>query len=532
MDTPLRSEVCLAFQQALGADAVIFDARELRAAETGTFSTTQSVPVILLPKDREGVCAAMRVANQFRMPLYPISSGRNWGYGSRVPVADGCALLDLSRMTRILDFSEELGYVTVEPGVTQQALFDFLQVRKSGLWMDATGSSPQCSLIGNAAERGFGHTPYSDHFAQLCGAEVVLPNGDVVECGFAGLPDAKTGPSYRAGVGPILDGLFSQSNFGVITRATIWLMPAPACFQAFFFQASKNDSLPELVDALRPLRLNGTLRSAVHIGNDYKVLGGIQQFPWGENLPLSRERMVGLRKDLKIAYWSGSGALYGTRPQVKEGRRLLRMALKGKVDRLRFLDDRTIRLAEKFQLPYRLATGLDLRRTLALLKPVYGLLKGIPTRETLGSAYWRKKMNIPADPNPDRDGCGLLWVAPVAPLVGAEARKLVDLAETILLSHGFEPMVSLTLLTERSLAAIISISYDRDILGEDERAMTCYRDLEQRLYRNGFYPYRLSVASMNLQSERHAYSDLLRTIKSALDPNGILAPGRYVPEPN
>ena len=49
-------------------------------------------------------------------------------------------------MNRIVEFSEELGYVTVEPGVTQAQLMDFLAEHKSKLWMDATGASPDCSL--------------------------------------------------------------------------------------------------------------------------------------------------------------------------------------------------------------------------------------------------------------------------------------------------------------------------------------------------------------------------------------------------
>jgi 4-cresol dehydrogenase (hydroxylating) len=88
-------------------------------------------------------------------------------------------------MNRILDFHEELGYVTVEPGVTQGQLMEFLRQRKSRLWMDGTGSSPQCSLIGNTIERGFGHTPYGDHFGNVCGFEVVLANGEAIETGLA-----------------------------------------------------------------------------------------------------------------------------------------------------------------------------------------------------------------------------------------------------------------------------------------------------------------------------------------------------------
>jgi 4-cresol dehydrogenase (hydroxylating) len=149
-------------------------------------------------------------------------------------------------MNRILDFSEELAYVTVEPGVTQAQPFAVLQ------------------------ERGFGHTPYGDHFDHSFGIEVVLPDGSVIDTGFARFTGAKAAPLHRAGLGPILDGLFSQSNLGVVTRMTIWLMPAPEDFEAYYFRCEKSEGLPAIVDALRPLRLDGTIRIASHIANDYK----------------------------------------------------------------------------------------------------------------------------------------------------------------------------------------------------------------------------------------------------------------------
>src|ERR1700731_2033006 len=256
------------------------DRPSLGAAETATFSTTQSVTAILRPADTSQVQECLRIANRFRIPVYPVSTGKNWGYGSRVPVAGSNVLLDLGRMNQILDFSEELAYVTVEPGVTQGQLHQFLQARKSGLWLDATGAGPDCSLIGNVMERGFGHTPYGDHFAQVCGMEVVLPTGDRAQTGFARFPNAQTASVYKWGVGPTLDGLFSQSNLGIVTRMTIWLMPAPEHFDAFFFMCRDENGLAPIIDALRPLRLNGTLRSVMHVGNDYKVLAATKQYPW------------------------------------------------------------------------------------------------------------------------------------------------------------------------------------------------------------------------------------------------------------
>jgi len=512
----------------LGRDRVSSDLPSIAAAERATFETTQKIRLIVTPSSQEQIRQVLAVANRRHLKVYPVSSGKNWGYGSRVPVTGPSILLNLRDLNRIVEFNEELAYVTVEPGVTQRMLHDYLESRQAKLWMDATGSSPDCSLIGNAMERGFGHTPYGDHFSNVCGLQVVLPNGDVIETGFAGLPGAQTGPLYKWGIGPSLDGLFSQSNFGIVTRMTIWLMPKPDYFQAFFFQSSQDDGIRTIIDALRPLRLNGTLRSAIHIGNDYKVLAGTTQFPWDEAIPLSQERMRLLRRQAGIARWSGSGALYGTKGQVAEARRLVREALAGKVDRVQFLDDQRIRLASKFTTPYRMLTGMDLSKILELLHPVYGLLKGQPTDQALGSAYWRKKMPIPEQKDPDRDGCGLLWCAPVAPLDGREAEKLAGLTEELLLRHGFEPMISLTMLTERCLAAVISITYDRDVAGEDARAMQCYRELESRLLQEGCYPYRLGISSMGLQDSRGSYSRFLSGLKQFIDPNSVLSPGRYV----
>ncbi len=515
----------------VGSDNVVTAPAALHDTETCTFQTHSQVPAIVRPANTSEVRECLRVANRFRIPVYPISAGKNWGYGSSVPVTGGSVVLDLGRMNRILDFDEKLAYVTVEPGVTQGQLYAFLQERGARLWMDATGASPESSLVGNAVERGFGHTPYGDHFGHTCGLEVVLPTGETIETGFSRFAGSKAAPAYRWGVGPALDGLFSQSNLGVVTRMTIWLMPAPEYFQAYYFRCESATGLSPLIDALRPLRLDGTIRSASHIANDYKVISALQQYPWEESnqqTPLQGPLMAKLRDHLKIGIWNGSGALYGTKAQVKEARRLVRRALAGKASRLQFLDDRTLRLASIFAKPYQLLTGWNLARTLALLKPVYGLMRGIPTDHPLASTYWRKRTAPPAQMNPDRDGCGLYWCSPVAPADGDHAARLTALAGELILGHGFEPAISLTLVTDRALACIISLAYDRAVPGEDERAATCYHALLRTLAENGYHSYRLSIASMYAMHGSDSYTALLERMKQLFDPNDVLAPGRYI----
>ena len=79
------------------------------------------------------------------------------------------------------------------------------------------------------------------------------------------------------------------------------------------------------------------------------VLSALEQYPWketGGSTPLAGPLMERFRRDLRIGAWNGSGALYGTRAQVAEARRLLRRALAGKATGLQFLDDRKLAAAQ------------------------------------------------------------------------------------------------------------------------------------------------------------------------------------------
>jgi 4-cresol dehydrogenase (hydroxylating) len=148
----------------------------------------------------------------------------------------------------------------------------------------------------------------------------------------------------------------------------------------------------------------------------------------------------------------------------------------------------------------------------------------------MASVYWRKKTPPPASPDPDRDRCGLLWCSPVLPNTGPDAEAVTTLVTRLLLEHGFEPQMSLSLAGERMIICIITIAYDRDVPGEDERALACYRQLSEAMIAKGYPPYRLSVASMTQVDSGTTYGAALSAIRLALDPNGIMAPGRYQPE--
>lgn len=520
-----------AYRELLGCENVLVDEATICAAQTATYATNQQVSAIIRPGERSQVQECMKIANLYKTPIYPVSKGKNWGYGSRVPTEDNCIIMELGRLNRIVDYNENLAYVTLEPGVTQRQLFEYLEGKKSNLMMSVTGSTPDSSLIGNTLERGVGKGPLGDRFAHVCGLEVVLPTGECIHTGFERFANAKAAKVNRWGLGPYFDGIFTQSNFGIVTQMTMWLIPHPKYFQSFFYSINDDANLEELIDTLRSLKLQGILRNSFVIFNDYRMLSTTQQYPWQEadgKTPLRDDLIQELRKKWGGGQWIGEGALYSASPQHgRIERKLIKQALKKTVSKIIFCDRRKARIGEIIRPLYKWMTGIDLQGILDLLYNK-NLQRGIPTEKALFMAYWRKQSPVPANIDPDRDGCGVIWLAPSVPFEGHHVRAALRIIEQTARLHSFEPNVGLQCVTERSIDMTVAILYDRDVAGEDERAFACHEQMMQKLVLEGYIPYRLTTQLMNSQPPaQDDYGKLLQQIKKALDPNNILAPGRY-----
>jgi hypothetical protein len=210
------------------------------------------------PNSVEQVQQTVRIANRYKIPLYAISTGRNLGYGGSAPVYSGCVVVDLKRMNRILEVSEDHASVLVEPGVSYFDLYRHIKERKLKVWIDVPDPG-WGSLVGNALDHGGGYTrPYfRNHFDAHCGMEVVLPNGELIRTGMGALPGSKTWQQYKFGVGPWIDGIFSQSNFGIVTKMGFWLMPEPEAYLSGTVSVQKHEDLHEFIRLLTVLEDGG-----------------------------------------------------------------------------------------------------------------------------------------------------------------------------------------------------------------------------------------------------------------------------------
>ena len=165
------------WRKALGAENVVDDLENRRAAERATFATSALIPALIRPGSREDVQECVRIARKHGVPIY--SSQSRLQLGVRLARA-ACRRLrrhGVGRLDRIRAFDEALAYVTVGPGVTPGMLHEFLEQRGSRLNLPVVGSSVRASLVGNALERGAGAGPGGYRADNVCDLEIVLPDG-------------------------------------------------------------------------------------------------------------------------------------------------------------------------------------------------------------------------------------------------------------------------------------------------------------------------------------------------------------------
>jgi FAD/FMN-containing dehydrogenase len=232
----------------------------------------------------------------------------------------------------------------------------------------------------------------------------------------------------------------------------------------------------------------------------------------------------------KIGVWNGVGAICGSKAQVRAAKQTIRQALHGKIDRLTFLSDERLQLLRRFPRTFSILLKLNVPELLKTLQSSYGLLKGIPTELALSLAYWRNRRPPPpsGELNPARDHCGLMWFAPVIPITAQDVFAFRAIVAPIFAKFGFDACFTFTALNERCFDCTLPILYDKDDPDEVRKAHECYQELVERCREQGYVPYRIGLQSMEAETGRDdVFWDVVMKLKGALDPAGILAPGRY-----
>lgn len=224
------------------------------AKDRAAFETPGSAAVLVVPRSTEDVIATIAVAARARVPV--VARGAGSGLTGAANAVDGCIVLSLHRLDRVIDIDTTNRLVRVQPGVINADLKR--QVAAHGLYYPPDPASVDISSIGgNIATNAGGLccVKYGVTRDYVVGLQVVLASGQVLHTGRHTL---------KRTVGLDLTGLFvgSEGRLGIITEATLRLVPTPtppSTAVAYF------DALPDVGTAVARVFADGHVPSMMEV---------------------------------------------------------------------------------------------------------------------------------------------------------------------------------------------------------------------------------------------------------------------------
>lgn len=490
------------------------------------------------PTTVDDVKACVVEAGRRQVALYPISTGLNWGYGSATPPAPGTVLLDLAGMNRIRNkaqISESHPVAVIEPGVTQRQLHEYLRESHPGLRFNVTGSAMDTSILGNALDRGVGY--FGPRREDVFGLEVVTGLGEVLLTGFRRLgEESPLAHTHPYGLGPMLDGLFFQGNFGVVTSACFKLMPKPQHSVAVSLALHDAAQLPRFLDGLALLKRLGVMAGVTHVGNQARtrasMMSGISEYlRTACDIAPAQLAAEAQRALATVApyEWTSLGGLAGSRAQVKAGIAEVRRVMGG-IAKLTVVDDEKLAAALRVLHPLRKVWPWARANAAAIaaIQPLQGLADGRPTDAAISNLLWRYGRADGAACDLDASDCGLIFINPALPMQGDAAVRFVAGMKSIAAGFGHELYVTLNIETTTSLVAVANLLFDRRDATAVENAHICARALWEYLRAQGLEVYRARADMMReLADPADSFWRTAWELKSVLDPHHVIAPGRY-----
>ncbi|MEV7382739.1 FAD-binding oxidoreductase [Streptomyces lydicus] len=189
------------------------------ANDMASFCEAGTPAVVVLPRTVEQVQHVMRTATELRVPVVP--QGARTGLSGAANASDGCIVLSLVKMDRIIEINPVDRIAVVEPGVVNAVLSR--AVNEHGLYYPPDPSSwEQCSIGGNigTASGGLCCVKYGVTAEYVLGLDVVLADGRLLSCGRR---------TAKGVAGYDLTRLFvgSEGSLGIVVRAVLALRPEP-----------------------------------------------------------------------------------------------------------------------------------------------------------------------------------------------------------------------------------------------------------------------------------------------------------------
>ncbi|PLR76066.1 FAD-binding oxidoreductase [Bacillus sp. V3-13] len=214
--------------------SILYHKEDLLAYDCDGFTIHKHLPkAVVFPKNTEEVAKLVKYCSKHQLPFLARGAGTGLS-GGAIPI-NGEVIISLARMKRLLSVDLENRRAVVEPGFVNLKLTN--SISDKGYYYAPDPSSQYCCTIGgNVAENAGGAhcLKYGVTTNHILGLEVVLPNGEIIELGQNGIPDA---PGYD------LLGLLtgSEGTLGIVTKITVRILKNPEAKQtvlAYFDRVS------------------------------------------------------------------------------------------------------------------------------------------------------------------------------------------------------------------------------------------------------------------------------------------------------
>jgi 4-cresol dehydrogenase (hydroxylating) len=452
---------------------------------------------VIRPQSPADVQRIVRAASKAEgnVKLQVISCGRNWGFGSDLPMRNGAYTMDLSALKSIRSLDLKSHCVELEPGVTQGQLDEALERHGRSHYFNVTGAGRGASVIGNALERGIGYS--GQRHLDLLDLEVVLPTGELTRT--SRFRAHSLSRAYLGGLGPDPTGLFCQSNFGIVTSATIALHRRPEVLGGVVCHAADTDCFPALISAVSDLIAEGACYGVPHIFNHERIVTTLSPH-------LGPSEAARLRSS--AAPWTAVIPVRGSKGVFAAQVQYLESILKP-IGRIEVIGDS----------PSANSKASD-------------LIQGRPSDLALASVEFSVfgralAINAPVEAS----GAGLIHVAPVVALRAKAIAEVERLTLQVLRRHAYKAVpLSLNALSARTAALIVSVGFDRRSSEGTRAAHWAADDLLEAYLDAGLMPYRLGLEQAHhLPQMNGPWPEILRAIQRSLDPSECMAPSRYDP---
>lgn len=529
-----------AFTDAIGETAVT-TGREASAYGWTGYGQNKDVDLVLKPKNKTQVQSIVRIANDLYgqveggLTLATRSIGKNWGYGVASPVADGSIILDLSSMKDIRwqdKISENLGWLTVEPGVTQGELDRFLQEHHPEWMVPAlNGSGPETSMIGNALQGGFSMVPPAHRRTAVDGMTVIMANGEMLQ------------------TNPVLDPLHSGTSplhmaqylgiGGIVTDMTFALPPRPAHFMTIEFDITEDRHFDAALLQTQEIlhQHNGHKHHLVGgfvFNNRHRQIAGLRDSEIRnrlENLPqgpLTSSCVEAISTEKKLPAWRGYTRLYTLDARISyEIFRDMFNRLSGVASNFSVAEHPKSSITQIMSMGPFLTKGHGWRTpVLNALELDPATMHSAETRSNLILPYYRRKRegDIPARLDPGQDKCGLRWLAVPLQLDAEILRNFERIIQDTFPAYGFDPVISFVSVDFRFVYALCPMIWDPQDEAMSARSAACYREVfDKRQETCLIYPYRYPYDMGDLQETYYSetiphHFPWMTKIKKSYDP--------------